>query len=125
MSFALAVFVVVAFAVTIERLDLTARGREAGSRAADCLAILRDATLDDAAKERRLQEHARRLFGLIGILGGGGALGILLPLGVIWLLERAGLASLGAVLGVLERVDFLVGTTVVALVGFLLYRRFS
>jgi hypothetical protein len=124
-SFALAVFVVVVFAVTIERLDLTDRGREAASRAADCLAILRDASLDDAAKERRLQDHARRLFALIGILGGGGALGILLPLGVVWLLERAGLASLGTVLAVLQRVDFLVGTTVVGLVGFLLYRRFS
>lgn len=123
MSFILAVFVVVTFAVTIERLDLTERGREVGRRAANCLAILRDDSLDDEAKERRLQTHARRLFGLIGILGGGMGLGMLLPLGTVWLLDRAGLASLSAVLAVLQRVDFLVGTTGAAVAGLVLYRR--
>lgn len=123
MSFALAVFVVLAFAGVLEWLGLPDRAREVGTRAQRCLEVLRDGSMADAEKERRLQDQALRLLGLVGILGGGSALALGLPLGVVWLLERAGVASLDGVLGTLERVDFLAGTFLVAILGFLIHRR--
>lgn len=122
MSFLLAAFVVVTFAVTIERLKLVDRAREAGRRASEAHEVLRDPSLDDDAKERRLQRHAIRLFQLVGILTAGSLVALLLPLGVVWTLDALGVASLDEVLSVLERIDFLAGTLVVGLLGYLFLR---
>lgn len=123
MSFLLAIFVVVAFAATIEGLGLPRRVREVVRRAGDCLTVLRDSSLDDGAKERALQRQAVRLFGLLGILAGGSLLALLLPLVGVWLLEALGVASLDRVLSVLERLDFLAGVTVVGVGAYVLLRR--
>lgn len=125
MSFLLAVAVVLVFAFVLERLDLPRHARETGRRARESLDVLQDASLDDRAKEEALQEQAVRLFALLGILLGGSLLALGLPLGGVWLLEQGGISSLDSVLGVLERADFLVGTTVVGLGGYLIYRRFA
>lgn len=123
MTWALAVAVVVVFAVVIERLDLPGRAREVGRRSRASLDVLRDPSLDDAAKEEALQEQAVGLFRLLGLLVGGSLLALGLPLGGVWLLELAGVASLASVLEVLERVDFLLGVTVVGLGAWLVVRR--
>ncbi len=122
MSFLWATFVVVAFALTIERLNLATRAREVVSRATDCLNVLRDPSMDDKAKERILQHHTLRLFGLLGLLVGGSILALGLPLSAVWLLELAGVTSVEVVLSVLERIEFLVGVTVLGSVAFLLLR---
>lgn len=122
MSFGLAVFVVVAFAVTIERLHLPKKAREVGSRATASLELLRDASLTDDHKERALQQEAAQLFRLFAILSGGGLLAIILPLAAVWGLDLLGLASLGEVLSVLERIDFLVGMSLVGGFYFLVHR---
>lgn len=123
MSVFLAAFVVVAFAVTIERVKLPSRAREAGRRAAESLRVLRDPSLDDDTKERELRQQSFRLFGLVGILVAGSTLAIFLPLLGVWLLDRAGVASLATVLSVLERLDFLVAATVLGLLTYVLARR--
>lgn len=123
MSFLLAAFVVVVFAVMIDRLNLVARAREAGTRAKDSLQVLRDRSLDDDAKERRLQRNAVRLFQLVGILTGGSLIALFIPLSAVWLLDQIGVGSLDRVLSVLQRVDFLAGTMVIGLFGYLLVRR--
>ena len=123
MSFVLAVAVVLVFAFVLERLDLPRYARESGRRARRSMDVLRDPALDDREKESALQEHALRLFALLGILLGGSLLALGIPLVGVWLLDLGGVASLGAVLAVLERPDFLIGTTVVGLGGFLVYRR--
>lgn len=122
MSFGLAVFVVIAFAVTIERLDLPKKAREVGSRATASLELLRDPSLTDDHKERALQREAVQLLRLFAILAGGGLLAIILPLAAVWGLDLLGLTSLGAVLSVLERIDFLVGVSLVAGFYFLVRR---
>lgn len=122
MSIFLAAFVVVAFAVTIERVSLPSRAREVGKRAADSLRVLRDPSVDDDTKERELRQQAVRLSGLVGILVAGSTLAILIPLFCVWLLDRAGVASLPEVLSILERLDFLVGATVLGFLTFLLIR---
>lgn len=118
-----AVAVVVTFAATIEGLDLPERAREVGRRGRDCLAVLGDASLDDAAKEERLQRQAVRLFALFGILAGGSLLAIGLPLGAVRALDAVGWASFADVLDVLERLDFLAAVTVAGVAVYLLVRR--
>jgi len=122
-SFLLAVMVVVVFALVLERLDLPERARETAARARESLDVLRDPELDDREKESALQEQSLRLFGLLGILLGGSLLALGVPLLAVWLLELVGVSSLDAVLGVLESPSFLLGTVVVGIAGWLVYRR--
>jgi len=122
-SLALAVGVVLGFAWVLHLLSLPERAGEVARRSREGLAILGDPALDDDDKERGLRRLARRLFALMGILVGGSLLALALPLGAVWMLERAGVASLDAVLGVLERPDFLAATAVVGMGGWLLLGR--
>jgi hypothetical protein len=122
MSVLLAVLVVVGFAALLHLFRLPAYAREVGRRGRDCLAVVRDEAMDDRAKEEALQGHARRLFVLLGILGGGSLLGLGLPLGVVGLLDWGGLASLSGVWAMLERLDFLAGTVIVGTLGYLVFR---
>ena len=73
-------------------------------------------------KERALRREAVRLFGLFGVLLGGGIVALVLPLGGIWILDRFGLASLSQVLSVLERLDFLLAVTAAGIAGYFLAR---
>jgi hypothetical protein len=123
MNFVLAVFVVLGFAATIERLHLPTRAREVGRHSTASLDVLRDESLDDAAKEEALQDRSRQLFRLLGILTGGSALALGLPLGIVWLLGQVGIGSFGGTLAVLQRIDFLAGTTVVGLLAYFLVQQ--
>lgn len=125
MSFVLAALVVVGFALLVAALGLPGRARETAERARESLSVLRDPSLDDRSKERALQAQSLALFKLLGILAGGSLLAIGLPLLAVWGLEAMGVSSLGAVLGVLARVDFLAGTTVAGVLGYALIRRFG
>jgi hypothetical protein len=122
MSMLLAVLVVVGFAALLHLFRLPAYAREVGRRGRDCLAVVRDEAMDDRDKEAALQDHARRLFVLLGVLGGGSLLALGLPLGAVALLDWGGVASLGAVWGTLERVDFLAGTVIAGTLGYLVLR---
>jgi hypothetical protein len=123
MNLALALFVVVGFAGTLEYLDLSEHARGVGERSRNALAVLRNDALDDREKEETLQNHARRLFALLGILAGGSVLALGGPLAIVWGLERVGVGSFAAVLRILQRLDFLAATIVVGLLGYLIVRR--
>jgi hypothetical protein len=58
-----------------------------------------------------MQAHAKRLFVLFFLLTLGAAAALLLPVGVIWLLDGAGVFSYDGVLRVLLSWEFLLGTT--------------
>ena len=103
MSFALAVFVVVGFAATIEYFDLPDRARTVGERSSRSLAILRNDSLGDREKEKALQSQSRELFRLLGILTGGSALALGLPLGIVWLLGQLDVGSFWSAMSILER----------------------
>jgi hypothetical protein len=125
MNVALALFVVVGFAATIEWLDLPDRAREVGRRSSRSLEVLRDSSMSDREKEEALQQQSGELFWLLGLLVGGSMLAIGGPLVVIWGLGKMGVGSFSGAVGVLERLDFLAGVTVVGGLGYVLYRRFS
>lgn len=122
MSWLLAGLVVIAFAVLLERLPLASRARTVADRACKTLETLRDSQLDDETKERTLQRNAVGLFGLAAAIIGLSLLALLLPLVMVWLLDRAGLASMSEVLAVLQRADFLVAATIVGASTYLLSR---
>jgi hypothetical protein len=124
MNVALALFVVVGFAALLEYFDLPGRARAVGQRSRRSLSILRDDSMGDREKENALQQQSRQLFRLLGILVGGSALALGLPLAAVWLLERVGVGSFWGTLAVLERIDFLVGVTVAGGLGYLLVQRF-
>lgn len=125
MTLILAVFVVFGFAATIGLMNMPHYARAAGQRSLDALATLRDATLDDRAKEESLQADARHLLWLLARLAGGTALAIAWPMAVVWVLEQAGIASFEGVLSILQRVDFFLATVVVGLVGYWIVRKLT
>ncbi len=123
MNFALAVFVVVGFAATLEQLNLPGHARSVGERSSRSLSVLQDDSLGDREKEEALQSQSRELFRLLGILVGGSALALGLPLGIVWLLGQLGVGSFWGTIGVLERIDFLVGVTALGGLGYLAFRK--
>jgi hypothetical protein len=123
MNLALALFVVVGFAATLEYLGLPDRARAVGRRSGRSLEVLRDSSLEDREKEEALQRQSRKLFRLLGILVGGSALALGLPLGAVWLLGQMGVGSFWGTIGVLERIDFLVGVTLAGGLGYLAFRQ--
>ena len=114
MSLLLAIVVVVTFATLLEWLRIPPRARQVVDVAGASLSALRDPDLDDVSKEQALQRQALHLFRLFGVIAALSLLALLVPIGAVWLMDIAGLASLAKVMLVLERVDFLVA---VALVG--------
>lgn len=123
MSLVLAVLVAVAFAFGIDRLRFPDRAREVVERGLDCLEILRDRSMDEDEKSAGLQNHAIRLFGLVGIFLGGGLLALALPLGGVWVLDRAGVGSFAKVLAVLQSPAFLVAAFLVGTLAYVLFGR--
>ncbi len=63
-----------------------------------------------------MQRHARRLFVLFFLLTAGAAAALLLPVGLIWLLGTVGVFSYEGVLAMLLSWQFLLATTVVAVI---------
>lgn len=125
MAWALAVLVVILFVMLLHRLRLPARAKEVTARSMSCLQVLRDPALDDDAKARALRSQALRFFALFAILAGGGAVALALPLGGVWALDRAGVASLHDVLSVLARPDFLAATALAGTAAYLAVRRLA
>lgn len=125
MEFLWASLVVAGFALVLERLDLPDRAAEVGRRSRSCLEVLRDPALTDERKEAALQSHALRLFVLLGILSGGSALALAVPLGTVWGLHQMGWASFPAVWSTLQRLDFLAVVTVAGGVVWLVARWWS
>lgn len=113
MSLVLATLVVVAFAVLLERLSVAGRARAVADRAARSLRVLRDSELSDAEKERALRRDAVHLAGQSGMIIGLSLLALLVPLGGVWLMDRAGWVVTSDVIAILQRIDFLVAATVV------------
>lgn len=111
-----ALIVVAGFRFLLRALRLVPHAMEVNAVSRAALAVVQDPHLDDESKGERMQQHAKRLFVLFLLLTVGAAAAILLPVGLIWLLGRAGLFSYESVLGVLLAWQILLATTVVATV---------
>lgn len=125
MNLVLAVMVVVVFAGLMERLQIAPRARQATAAAGASVTALRNPELDDAAKEAVLQREALRLFRLFGVIAGLSVIALLVPFAGVVLLDKVGLGSFPAVLGILQRIDFLLAATLVGFGTFAAMRRFG
>ena len=74
-----AAFLVVGFVTLIRLLRLPQHAASVGDEAKESLAVVRNASMSDDAKEAKLQAHALRLFRLGGILLAGGLFALLAP----------------------------------------------
>lgn len=119
-NFVLAVFVVVTFAVLINRLGLIGRLRAVKKHSEKSLRTLGSSSLSDQEKEKVFRNQARRLFTLLIILIGGNFLAIGLPFSVIWSLEQMGMGSVSGTLSVLSQIEFLTGVFVFGLAIYLI-----
>ena len=91
------------------------RGVVKSTRAA--AAILRDDTLDDAAREKAIQRASLGLMGACGSILFRTALSCFASLVPVWLASATGLASSSEVFQFLGRFDVIVGATLVILLG--------
>lgn len=117
MALAGAIFLVVGFVVLVRIFGLIRKCGEVFELAGSSLAVLRNPSLDDAAKESALQSHAIRLFSLFFFLTAGAGLALALPTGFIWMLDALHVVSLRAVLDVALSWQFLLGSTLAGVVA--------
>jgi hypothetical protein len=122
MALAGAIFLVVGFVVLVRMFGLIGRCSEVFELARASLAVLRNPSLDDEAKESALQSHATRLFSLFFLLTAGAGLALGLPAGIIWILDALQVVSLRAVLEVTLSWQFLLGSTLVGVAAWRLKR---
>lgn len=87
-------------------------------------AVLGDPAATDDDKEKAAQRCSAQLFGLFLLILFSFVGALLAPLGVLWALDRVGLISLHAALGMLMSVRFLIITTVVGTAIGVLWPRF-
>lgn len=113
MSLLLATLVVVVFAALLDRLNVVGRARGMADRAVRSFRVLRDSQMSDEHKERALRRDAMHLLGQSGMVVGLSLLSLFLPLGVVWLLDRAGWVALSDVMATLQRLDFLLAASLI------------
>ena len=118
-----ALFLVAGFLAVIQMTRLVQRSSEVLHVARRSAATITDRSLDDEAKERYLQAAALKLFGMFFILVGSAAAAVLMPLGILFVMDQLGWISLPSVLAVTVSPTFLVLSTAIAAVTLLLGRR--
>jgi len=119
MSWIGATMLVVGFLIAIRVFDLMNRSRMVFQESARALAIIRRKDLTEVDKEKQLQRHALRLFGLFAFLVLGGGAGVAAPLAVVVLLEQVGWMKVGPVMARVVSLEFITISTVV--IGLVLF----
>ncbi|MGD1920008.1 MAG: hypothetical protein ACFCAD_14605, partial [Pleurocapsa sp.] len=110
-----AIILVAGFVVLLQLLEVIKKSRNVVRIALHSMKILSSSRLSDRQKELKLQKNSLRLFGLFFVLAFGGAIAILIPLGVLWLGDRLGWLSLSAVLATTVSPVFLIFSSIVAI----------
>ena len=95
-----AAFIVLGFAMILSRLGLVALASEVRHLSQRSLNVLRDALLDDDAKEAAMQANARALFAKFIHLTLGLAFALLVPVALIWGVSLTGIVSFETVMAV-------------------------
>ena len=109
-------FLVAGFVVLAKRFGLVEQTGNVIGLSHGSLAIVRNASLSDRAKETALQENAKRLFGLAFSLACGATAAVLAPMGLLWLGERLGWITLASVCEVVVSPAFIAVSGVLVLV---------
>lgn len=122
-EYAGALFLVLGFVVILKLAGLVEKSTRVISISKQAVAVLRDAGMSDDEKEVLMQDHAKQLALLFLFLTVGGVAAVFLPFGVLWAFDRAGWLSVDAILAVALSWPFIVATTVVIIVAFVVNRK--
>lgn len=114
-----AVILVAGFIIVIKWLKLVEKSLEVIQIAKSALTDLQNPQLHDDAKEVALQKHAKQLFILFFLLTLGGLAALMLPAGLVWLLDQVGILSFNAVMAMILSWPFILASTVLVLIIFL------
>lgn len=118
-----AIFVILAFAGLLSWLGLGDMAADVRTRSQHSLAILRNPTLEDDAKEAALQTNARALFKSFVRLTAGLGLALFLPILLIWGIARTGIFTFDAVIDASLTWPFLLGGFIVFVAALLRSKR--
>lgn len=110
-EYAGAIFLVIGFIFILKIFGVVDKSSRVIEISKCAIADLRCAELDDEAKESAMQVHAKHLFQLFFIITIGCIAAIILPLAVIWGLDRMHLVSIDGVLNTALSWPFLIATT--------------
>jgi len=119
-TWAAAVFVLVGFLALARLLQIPSRVAEVMRCSRSALAHLRDKDLTDLQKEREMRAQAMRLLSLFLILTVSAAAALAVPVGVVGMLDLAGLVAIEAVLDRLLSWELLLATLLLGAVAFAL-----
>ena len=117
-----AAFLVVGFVVLVRVFGLVERSGEVVTVARSSFDVIRSTDLSDDEKEKTLQKNTVRMFRLFFVLAFGGAMAVVLPLGVVWACDLIELISLQAVLDVAMSPVFLIVSGILATLALCLGR---
>ena len=118
-----AAFIVLGFAMILSRLGLVALASEVRHLSQRSLNVLRDALLDDDAKEAAMQANARALFAKFIHLTLGLAFAQLVPVALIWGVSLTGIVSFETVMAVSLTWPFLLAGGILFIVVLVLGKR--
>ena len=105
--------IVVVFIAIAHLLELPKQTTEVMQRSKAAAADLRSRTLSDEEKETLVQGHAIRLMRLFVMITGSCALALGVPIGIVALLELAGVAELEPVLEATITWEFLTASSLI------------
>lgn len=114
-----ATLIVIVFAVLLHLLGLVQRTREVLTIGREASNTLRDTTISDSEKERRMQQSSLRMFRLLALLIIGTAVALTAPLALLWTMQFAGLLSVENVLQMFVRWDFIVGASILGIAAYI------
>lgn len=112
---------IVLFLIALWRLGLVRVAAGALATAQGALAVMRDASLDDAAREKAAQAASLRLLGIFFSITWRGGLSLGISLLPIWLADISGQAASAEVIGFLSRWD-VIGIASAVVVAFYVVR---
>jgi hypothetical protein len=122
-SFFGAVLLVIGVTALMKVFGLFPRALEAVRTSRNAIEVMTDPECGDERKESLLQGYSLALLGSFADLLIRGIGSIALPVGLLWVLECAGLLSLGAVLDLTRSWTFLLGCVIAATAAFWLLEK--
>jgi hypothetical protein len=123
MTFIGVAILVAGFVALIKIFGLVEKSSEVFNISKLALSDMQNPNLDDDAKEVALQHHAKRLFSLFFLLTLGGAVALLLPAGLLLLLEKMDLLSFSNVMTMTLSWEFLLVSSVLIIAIILLAKK--
>lgn len=122
-QYAGAIFLVLGFIFILKIFRLVEKSTRVINISRQAMTELRNTELSEDDKELAMQSHAKQLAGLFLFIVTGSLAAVFLPFLTIWGLDTLGLLSIDAVMGVALSWPFIIATTVLLVLAFIVSRK--